>query len=135
MARILVAEDDLFIALAYEAVLIAEGHEVHSCENGKLALAASSEFQPDLLLTDLVMPAMTGIELARALRGAPVRPDLPIVLVTAYPQEVLAAEPDLFDAVIRKPVSHEAVAACVDELLQDAGRRRATAQAAKRVAE
>lgn len=62
MARILVVEDDKDLNNAYCIILQNEGHEVVSALDGKQALAKLKDFSPDLILLDLLMPVMGGLE-------------------------------------------------------------------------
>jgi CheY-like chemotaxis protein len=66
MARVLVVEDDLKLKITYDVLLQKEGHVVERAVNGEEALAKLSTFQPDLILLDLMMPKMTGIEFLEA---------------------------------------------------------------------
>lgn len=62
MARILVVEDDRDLNNAYCVILRNEGHEVVSALDGKQALEKLKDFSPDLILLDLLMPVMGGLE-------------------------------------------------------------------------
>lgn len=62
MARILVVEDDQDLNNAYCIILRNEGHEVETAFNGKQALRKLKDFLPDLILLDLLMPVMGGLE-------------------------------------------------------------------------
>lgn len=62
MARILVVEDDRDLNNAYCIILRHEGHEVVEAFDGKEAIAKLKNFQPDLVLLDLLMPVMGGLE-------------------------------------------------------------------------
>lgn len=62
MARILVVEDDHDLNNAYSIILRKEGHEVLTAYDGKQALAKLKSFSPDLILLDLLMPVMGGLE-------------------------------------------------------------------------
>jgi two-component system, OmpR family, response regulator VicR len=62
MARILVVEDDHDLNNAYCIILKSEGHEVVSAHDGKQALSELKDFSPDLILLDLLMPVMGGLE-------------------------------------------------------------------------
>ncbi|MGH2923676.1 MAG: response regulator transcription factor [Solirubrobacterales bacterium] len=79
-ARILVVEDDDAIADVLRRSLRAEGHEVRSAADGVEALRASEEFAPDLVLLDLGLPRLDGIEVLRRLRA---ESDVPILILTA----------------------------------------------------
>jgi two-component system cell cycle response regulator CpdR len=90
MARILLAEDDndmrMFLARALERA----GHEVHSFGEGLSAFEELKLREVDLLLTDIVMPEMDGIELAR--RAAELDPALKIMFITGF--AAVALHPD-----------------------------------------
>lgn len=62
MARILIVEDDRDLNTAYQAILTKAGHTIGSVLDGKAALDMASTFQPDLILLDLLMPVMGGLE-------------------------------------------------------------------------
>lgn len=62
MAHILVVEDDRDLNNAYKIILESEGHTVETAFNGQEALAKLKDFEPDLILLDLLMPIMGGLE-------------------------------------------------------------------------
>lgn len=115
MARILMAEDDMMIALALASALEHSGHQVQIWSNGKLALAAMDEFDPDVIVTDLNMPEMNGVELAKAVKSDLKRSQTRIILVSAYSTEqvVKTSRPGTFDAVLAKPVSADDILRCI----------------------
>jgi two-component system phosphate regulon response regulator PhoB len=88
MARILVVEDekDLQEVLAYN--LRQAGHVPILVGNGREAISAVSEHRPDLVLLDLMLPDVSGIEVCRRLKGDTLTRELPIVMVTAKGDEV-----------------------------------------------
>jgi DNA-binding response OmpR family regulator len=79
-ARVLVVEDDDAIADVLRRSLRAEGHEVRSASDGVDALRASEEFMPDLVLLDLGLPRLDGMEVLRRIRADS---DVPILILTA----------------------------------------------------
>jgi len=80
--KILIAEDDDSLRLLYEEELKAEGYEVLSARNGREAIQQLDETRPDLILLDIVMPVMDGMEaLGRILRKDR---RIPIILNTSY---------------------------------------------------
>jgi two-component system response regulator MprA len=78
--RVLVVEDDEDIAQALQRSLRMEGYEVRAAADGKSALEHSRTFAPDLVILDLGLPGLDGIEVARRLRGDD---DVPILILTA----------------------------------------------------
>jgi two-component system cell cycle response regulator CpdR len=89
MARILLAEDDDSLRVFLTASLSRAGHEVDSHPDGDSAWDALERGSFDLLLTDIVMPGLDGIELAR--RAAEVDPAMKIVFITGFAAVALAA--------------------------------------------
>jgi two-component system, OmpR family, response regulator MprA len=78
--RVLVVEDDEEIAQVLQRSLRLEGYEVRIAADGEAALDQSSAFNPDLVILDLGLPKLDGIEVARRLRAAD---DVPILMLTA----------------------------------------------------
>jgi two-component system, OmpR family, response regulator MprA len=78
--RVLVVEDDEAIADVLRRTLRQEGHEVRSEGDGPGALQAAEEFVPDLVILDLGLPGLDGVEVCRRLRA---ESDVPILILTA----------------------------------------------------
>ncbi len=89
MSRVLIAEDSPDQALLIRTLLEKAGTHVRVAPNGREALAAIDADPPELVITDLQMPEMDGLELVRALSKG--HPGLPVVLITAYGSEDVAA--------------------------------------------
>ena len=80
--RILVADDDAVIREGLRRILTAEGYEVETVSNGRSALERLEQKRFRLLVTDLKMPGMSGLEVLQAIRNC--QPELPVVLITGY---------------------------------------------------
>jgi two-component system, OmpR family, response regulator MprA len=78
--RVLVVEDDVSIADVLRRTLRQEGHEVRSAGDGVEALRVAAEFMPDLVVLDLGLPKLDGVEVCRRLRA---ESDVPILILTA----------------------------------------------------
>jgi two-component system KDP operon response regulator KdpE len=83
-SRILVVDDEPHMADALRSVLSTEGYHVRTVEAGKTALASFSEWPPELVITDLAMEHMDGVELCRRIRSAS---NVPIIVVSAECEE------------------------------------------------
>jgi DNA-binding response OmpR family regulator len=83
--RVLVVEDDEEIALVLQRSLRLEGYEVRIAGDGEVALDQAAAFNPDLVILDLGLPKLDGIEVARRLRAAD---DVPILMLTARDAEI-----------------------------------------------
>ncbi|MBV9827477.1 MAG: response regulator [Alphaproteobacteria bacterium] len=80
MAQILVIDDDPVLQQVIRLTLEAAGHTVLRCDNGRKAIDIVTYDHADLIVTDIIMPEMDGIEMVRAVRR--VRPELPIVAIS-----------------------------------------------------
>ena len=80
--KILVADDEMSIRLLYSEELKEEGYEVYLAANGKEALDIVDQVPLDLVILDIKMPEMNGIEALRQIKEK--QPDLPVLLSTAY---------------------------------------------------
>lgn len=80
MNKILIVEDERKIARFLELELAHEGYEVATAETGREGLEKALSWQPDLLVLDLMLPELSGIEVCRRLRQSS---DLPIIMLTA----------------------------------------------------
>jgi len=89
MSKLLLAEDDDSMRSFLAAALRRAGHDVHDFADGESALEALEREVFDLLLTDIVMPGLDGIELAR--RGAELDPAMKIVFITGFAAVALSS--------------------------------------------
>ena len=98
MKRVLVVEDDAETRALLEVVLSQAGYEVKAAANGLDGYREARGFHPDLVVTDLMMPIMDGVELCAVLRS---QSDIPVVLITAYEPPKHRA---IWDAYFNKPL-------------------------------
>jgi len=116
--RVLLVEDDRSVRRYLEVTLQRSGFQVATAADGleAMKLALSAEF--DVVVTDAVMPNLSGPELARFLRKNPKLSRLPIVLLTGQEnQEAAGSEENLIDAFLYKPVKAEELKSCLAGLL------------------
>jgi DNA-binding NtrC family response regulator len=88
--RILIVDDESSVLLTLAANLELEGLDVATADDGRVALSMIEEQKFDVILSDIRMPGMNGIELFREIRK--VRPNVPVILMTAYAMESLINE-------------------------------------------
>lgn len=102
--RILVVDDEAFARRALERVLVSSGYRVHAVESGEAALSALTASEYDVVLTDLAMPGLSGLELLRGIRRLDL--DLPVILITGNPSVPTAIEAVEYGALryLTKPV-------------------------------
>lgn len=82
MAQVLVVDDDASIRFLVREELTLEGHGVRTAEDGLAGLRAVGESVPDVVILDLKMPGMGGLEVLQRLKAS--QPQLPVLLFTAY---------------------------------------------------
>lgn len=82
MAKILIVEDDPLIARMYEKALSFEGYEVEVATDGAEGLKKIQEWQPRLVLLDIMMPTMNGLEVLENLKADPATKEIPVVVLT-----------------------------------------------------
>ncbi len=87
MKKILVAEDDTYLANAYRIKLTKAGFEVRNAQDGQEALEMLSSFTPDIILLDLVMPKKDGFAVLTDLKANPTLKDIPVVIASNLGQK------------------------------------------------
>jgi CheY-like chemotaxis protein len=92
MARILVVEDEKVLNEAYVLILKKEGHDVESVFNGEEALKAATGQEFDLILLDLRMPKMNGVEFLKKYNPAKNHPATKIIIFSNYDDEKEVAQ-------------------------------------------
>jgi two-component system cell cycle response regulator CpdR len=116
MSTILLAEDDDSLRNFLARALERAGHEVRICADGDEAVAALADGPYDLLLTDIVMPGVDGIELAR--EAAAKQPGLRIMFITGFAAVALTAAQTAPQAkVLSKPVHLREIVAEVERMI------------------
>jgi CheY-like chemotaxis protein len=103
MATLVVVDDESLVTDFLTFLLEGEGHTVHVACNGRQALEVINHVRPALVITDLMMPVMPGLELARSLKGSAGFSHLPIILCSSVSDPVTQQEQHLFAAILRKP--------------------------------
>ena len=81
-SRVMVVDDDAETLALLHEIVAKEGYEVETAEDAETALRRLGEWQPELIITDIHMPGMDGLDLLAAVREK--EPDIPVVLLTAY---------------------------------------------------
>lgn len=116
--RILVVEDNDDLRI-YLANTLGEDYLVQSCHNGKEALEILSEFKPDLVLSDIMMPEMSGDELCAAIKGNIETSHIPVLLLTALGDEknMLEGLKIGADDYMAKPFSISILKASINRLI------------------
>ena len=117
--KLLIVDDQKGIRRLMTEVFSEYGYEIESCASGMAALAAIPTFKPDLIIMDVKMPGMNGIEVLKKLRETD--KESRVILMTAYgDQHYMAQAEDLGVAkFIIKPFDLNDLKIQVEEILQD----------------
>ena len=120
MAKILIVEDNALNIKLFCDLLAAHGHEPEAVTDSRNALDAARAFDPDLVITDIQLPHVSGLDLIRLMRKDDDLAKVPILAVTAYSargdeERIRAAGAQ---AYVSKPISVVRFAETVDELLK-----------------
>ncbi len=125
--HILVMEDDLSVAKGLEMVLTEEGYDVYLAGTGGLALEAFKEKRYDLLVADLRLPDMDGMEVIKKIKAE--KPDTEVVVITGYGTAATAVEAMKLGAhdFLPKPFTEEQIKAAIGDALKERVEERAEA--------
>jgi two-component system cell cycle response regulator DivK len=120
MAKILIVEDNALNIKLFCDLLAAHGHEPEAVTDSRNALDVARDFEPDLVITDIQLPHVSGLELIRLLRADDRLAEVPIMAVTAYAargdeERIRAAGAQ---AYVSKPISVVRFAETVEDLLK-----------------
>jgi two-component system cell cycle response regulator DivK len=120
LAKILIVEDNALNIKLFCDLLAAHGHQPEAVTDSRNALDAARSFDPDLVITDIQLPHVSGLDLIRLIRKDEKLASVPIMAVTAYSahgdeERIRAAGAQ---AYVSKPISVVRFAETVDELLK-----------------
>jgi two-component system cell cycle response regulator DivK len=121
LARILIVEDNALNIKLFCDLLAAHGHQPEAVTDSRFALDAARQFEPDLVITDIQLPHVSGLDLIRMIRADAQLAEVPIMAVTAYSargdeERIRAAGAQ---AYVSKPISVVRFAETVDQLLKN----------------
>ena len=115
-ARILLAEDDRALRRFLQIILERAGYTVIPAADGLEAMKIALSSAVDILVTDAMMPNLSGHELCRFIRNSQTLAHMPVILLSALEQKE-PGEGEKVDAFLSKPVAGEDLIACIEKLL------------------
>ncbi len=121
MAKIMLVEDDNNLREIYGARLLAEGYEIVAAKDGEEALATAVKEKPDLIISDVMMPRISGFDMLDILRNAPETKFTKVIMMTALSQAEDKARADSLGAdryLVKSQVTLEDVARVVKDVLE-----------------
>jgi two-component system response regulator VicR len=117
MKTVLIIDDEYLIADILSFALEDEGFHTVTAGSALRALDILDRERPDLIITDFMMPGMTGIEFAEAVRAREANNPIPIMLMSGAQPYLGVKRPDLFADVFQKPFDIETVVSKVRSLI------------------
>jgi CheY-like chemotaxis protein len=121
MPKIMLVEDDNNLREIYEARLLAEGYEIISASDGEEALAMAVKEKPDLIISDVMMPKISGFDMLDILRSTPETKETKVIMMTALSQAEDKTRADNLGAdryLVKSQVTLEDVAKVAREVLE-----------------
>ena len=137
MATILLVEDDQSLREIYGIRLTAEGYEIVPAGDGEEALAAAVRERPDLIISDVMMPKISGFDMLDILRSTPETKDIKVIMMTALSSEDQRERGESLGAdrfLVKSQVGIEDVVNAVHELLDQNNTDQSTAQPENNIA-
>jgi CheY-like chemotaxis protein len=113
VAAVLLIDDEDALRQVLKRALVRAGFEVHEAGDGEAALLVLERLVPDIVITDLAMPRLSGIGLARAMASQPHLAHIPVVFMSGHPDTVLPLD----GPVLEKPFSLELMIEVINSLL------------------
>lgn len=90
--KILIIEDDLFIRELYERQLSLEGYDVSTAEDGEIGLNNLNQSIPNLVLLDIMLPKVSGLDVLRTMKSKDETKNIPVILLTNLGQDSVIKE-------------------------------------------
>lgn len=90
--KVLIVDDDLVLRQLYTERLQTEGYEIATASNGEECLEAVKKEKPDVILLDIMMPKMNGIDVLKNLRSQSETKEIPVIVLTALLQQIKQIE-------------------------------------------
>lgn len=122
MIKIMLVEDDKSLREIYGVRLLAEGYEIKSAGDGEEALAMAIKERPDLIISDVMMPKISGFDMLDILRSTPETKDIKVIMMTALSSEDQRSRGESLGAdryLVKSQVGIEDVVRTVHEVLAD----------------
>lgn len=122
MAKVLLVEDDNNLREIYEARLQAEGYEIKSAADGEAALVIAKDFKPELIISDVMMPKISGFEMLDILHNTPGLEHTHVIMLTALGQAEDKSRADALGAdryLVKSQVTLEDIVRSAHDVLDD----------------
>ncbi len=121
-ASILLVDDSEIFLRGWQVALESADFKVRTTTRGEKAVEMASEYKPDIVVTDLVMPGMNGVDVCRSIKE--ISQEIEVVLISGYPDEIKKYQLDFIkaggrDEFLRKPLFEEEIIEAVKKILRE----------------
>ncbi|WP_246793617.1 response regulator [Burkholderia perseverans] len=116
MKTILLVDDEFDVLVVWRLLLTQAGYRVLTAPNGAAALEAIRAQRPDLVVTDFMMPEMSGADVCAALAAEPAWRDVPVILCSS--RDDIPPQPNPLIAYARKPLAFDRLLKMIGDLLE-----------------
>ena len=119
LKRILLVDDEVGFAELLQDLLRMDGYEVDVANDGQQGLDKIGTFAPDIIISDIVMPGLSGFEMFKKVKANPQTAHLPFLFITGFQDDRVLAEARKIGVfgILRKPIDIEQIESRVNELL------------------
>jgi DNA-binding response OmpR family regulator len=115
---VLIIDDEYGLADIVAEVLVERGYAVRIAINGRQGMEYMHTERPDIVVLDVMMPIMTGPEVLVAMRATKELRDVPVIIMSALLESIPKDEPRLFQAVLVKPFSPDALFTAIQGIVR-----------------
>jgi CheY-like chemotaxis protein len=117
MATLLIVEDDVLLSRLYQKVFTSEGYQVEMAPDGEAGMVAAKKVKPTLILLDIMMPKLNGLEVLTRLKADPETKNIPVIVLTNLADDKYAEEA-LQQGAVRYIVKSEHKPKQVEEIVR-----------------
>lgn len=120
--KILLVDDDELVLVGWKSSLESAGYSVTTALSGKDAVNTVLKEKPDIVVIDLVMPGMNGVDVSKEIKA--ISPEIETILVSGHPEEIKQHQMDFIksggrDLYLRKPLMKQEIVDAVNSLVRD----------------
>lgn len=117
--KVLLVDDEVGFAELLRDLLMMDDYEVELAHDGQEGLAKISTFNPEIIISDIVMPRMSGFEMFKKVKASPEMSSIPFLFITGYQDDRVLAEARKIGVfgILRKPIDVEQIENRLQELL------------------
>lgn len=119
VSKILIIDDERYVLRMFRTILEQAGYAVVTADDGDLGIRTYCEAKPDLVILDIAMPGMDGVEVLERLRGLDAAKRIPIIIISAHAQSSFreVAEKWAVEAYMEKPITSQELLTAISDIL------------------